>query len=144
MGLSKDLNWLKEKMIKNILRIIIGLVAFFIGILHFVRNSEMAVYVPFPFGAVPFVYLIGVIIVFASFNIIVNNYVIPSLVTLALTLSFTALLVQIPVLLREREYILKVIGLSNLIKLFLAIFLLLMALYYKKLFTRSGNNNYDS
>jgi len=119
-------------MIKAILRIIIGFIFLFIGIVHFVRTSEMAVYVPVPFGAVPFVYLVGIITVFASFGVIVNKYLVPSLITLAITMSFSALLVQIPIFLREREYILKVIGLSNLVKLGLATVLLLMALYYRK------------
>jgi len=119
-------------MIKAILRIIVGLIFLLIGIVHFVRTSEMAVYVPFPFGSVEFVYIVGTIIVIASFGIIVNKYLLVSLITLAITMAFTALLVQIPISLREREHILKVIGLSNLVKLGLATVLLLMALYYKQ------------
>jgi len=126
-------------MIKPILRIITGLIFLFIGIVHFVKTSEMAVYVPVPFGAVQFVYFIGTITVFASFGIILNKYLFASLITLAITMAFSALLVQIPILIREREYILKVIGLSNLAKLGLAIVLLLIALYYKQEFVKRNN-----
>ncbi|TAL47256.1 MAG: hypothetical protein EPN92_05110 [Chitinophagaceae bacterium] len=92
----------------------------------------MAVYVPVPYGAVQFVYITGAIIIITSLCIIINKYLLTSLITLAITLVFSALLVQLPIFLREREYILKVIGLSNLVKLTLAALLLLMAFYYKQ------------
>lgn len=119
-------------MIKAVTRIIIGFIFLFIGIVHFVKTPEMAVYVPVPFGSVQFVYFIGTITLFASIGIIVKKYFIASLITLAITMASSALLVQIPILIREREYILKVIGLSNLVKLGLAIILLLIAFYYKQ------------
>lgn len=121
-------------MVKAILRITIGLIFLFIGIVHFVKTSEMAVYVPVPFGAVPFVYFIGTITIFGSLGVIVNKYLIASIITLAIIMTFSALLVQIPISIREPEYILKVIVLSNLVKLGLATVLLLMALYYKQEF----------
>ena len=119
-------------MVKAVIRIIIGFIFLFIGIVHFVRTSEMAVYVPLPSGAVLFVYFIGTITVFASLGVIVNKHLTISLITLAITMAFSALIVQIPITVREREYFLKIIGLSNLIKLGLAIILLLIAMYYKQ------------
>lgn len=119
-------------MIKTILRILIGLIFLSTGIIHFVKAHELAVYVPIPYGSVQFVYFIGFITVFASFGIIVNKYLQASLITLAITMASTAILVQIPIFIREREYILRVIGISNLIKLSLAIALLLMAFPFKK------------
>jgi hypothetical protein len=124
-------------MIKAILRIFVGFIFLLTGIAHFVKTSEMAVYVPVPFGAVQFVYFTGTIIVFASIGIITNKYLLTCLIVLAITMASTALLVQIPVFIREREYILKIIGLSNLVKLGLATVLLLMALYYKKMLVRT-------
>ena len=111
-----------------------GLIFLFIGIVHFVKASEMAIYVPVPFGAVLFVYFIGTITVFGSLGVIVNKYLVASIITLAIIMTFSALLVQIPISIREPEYILKVIILANLVKLGLATVLLLMALYYKQKF----------
>lgn len=119
-------------MIKTVVRIILGFIFLFVGIVHFVKTSEMAVYVPVPYGAVQFVYITGTIIIISSLCIIINRYLLTSLITLSITLVVSALLVQLPIFLREREYILQVIGLSNLVKLTLATLLLLMALYYKQ------------
>lgn len=119
-------------MTKAILRITIGIIFLLIGIVHFVKAPEMAVYVPLPAGAKLFVYFIGTITVLASLGVIVNKHLLISLITLAITMAFSALLVQIPITVREREYILKIIGLSNLFKLGLATILLLGALLYKQ------------
>ena len=119
-------------MTKAILRITIGIIFLLIGIVHFVKTSEMAVYVPLPAGAKLFVYFIGTITVLASLGVIVKKHLLISLITLAITMAFSALLVQIPITVREREYILKIIELSNLFKLGLATILLLVALLYKQ------------
>jgi uncharacterized membrane protein len=119
-------------MIKAVIRIFIGSIFLFIGIVHFIKTSEMAVYVPVPFGSEQFVYVIGIITILSAFGVILNKHLVASLITLAITMSFSALLVQIPISMREPEYILKIIGLSNLVKLGLATILLLMALYFKR------------
>lgn len=121
-------------MTKKTLRIFIGFISLVIGVAHFVKTTEMAVYVPVPFGADQFVYFTGTIIIIASVGIIVNKNLLTCLIVLSITMASTALLVQIPVFIREREYVLKILGLSNMTKLGLSMVLLLMALYYKKIF----------
>ena len=118
------------RLLQIAVRIIMGTTFLCIGIIHFLKSSYMAVYVPFPWGAEEFVQLSGSIIVIVSIAIILNKFVRTCLVLLSLVLVITALLVEIPIMLREPEYILRLIGLSNLIKLGLASMLLLTALNY--------------
>ena len=118
--------------IKTVLRILLGLFFLALGSLHFYYNIEMAIFVPLPTGAVPFVYAIGSLICIFSMLIIANRYVRSSIIAIAVILFVTAAMVQIGVDLQGNDLILKQVSISNVIKLLLACIMLLALAVRKK------------
>lgn len=108
------------KIINNLIRIAFGLLFLAIGIFHFYAYQYMAVYVPLPLGSKAFVILVGAIICMSGIGIALNKFARLGLIIIAITLSFTGLMVLTPMIFRNPDEILKMIELPNLYKLILA------------------------
>lgn len=118
--------------IKTILRILLGLFFLALGGLHFYYNLQMAIFVPLPTGAVPFVYFVGGLTCMFALLIIANRYVRESLIAIAVILFLTAGMVQIGVDLQGNDLILKQVSISNVVKLLLACIILLVLAIRKR------------
>lgn len=118
--------------IKTILRILLGLFFLALGALHFYYNLQMAIFVPLPTGAVPFVYLVGSLISIFALLIIANRYIRSSLIAIAVILFLTAAMVQIGIDLQGNDLILKQVSISNVVKLLLACIMLLVLAVRRK------------
>lgn len=113
-------------------RVLLGLFFLGLGLLHFYYTIEMAIFVPLPTGAVPFVYFVGTLTSMCGLLIIANRYVRQSLIALAVMLCLTAAMVQIGVELQGLDPILKRVGISNVIKLLIAWGILLVLAVRRK------------
>lgn len=80
----------------------------------------MAVYVPLPVGSKIFVLLVGAIIALGGIGILLNKHARLGLITIAITLAFTGLMVLTPMIFRNPDELMKMIELPNLYKLMLA------------------------
>ena len=117
--------------ISNIIRIVIGLVFFALGLSHFYYTHEMAIYVPLPTGSSYFVYIVGAGFTFASLALMANKSVKTSLVAIALLLAISAGFVQLGIESRNTDEILKSISITNIVKLLVACGVLVGAVYTK-------------
>src|ERR1035437_1596321 len=104
------------KIAQIILRILIGLIFLSIGLYHFYAFEFLAVFVPLPHGSKIIVCTFASIILLASIGIILNKFLRPSLITLAIVFLLTAFMTAIPMTLREADELLKSIGIANLVK----------------------------
>jgi len=104
------------KIAQIIFRILIGLIFLTIGLYHFYAYEFLAVFVPLPHGSKILVCIIATIISLAAIAIMLNKFVRPSLITLALVFLLTAFMTAIPMTLREVDELFKSIGIANLVK----------------------------
>ena len=115
-----------------IFRILIGLLFLSIGLYHFYAYEFLAVFVPLPHGSKILVCTIATIISLASIGIILNKFLKPSLITLAIVFLLTAFMTAIPMTLREGDEIIKSIGIANLVKFGIASCLLCYLVFSKR------------
>src|ERR1043166_3244002 len=113
-----------KSVLLQIFRIVAGLFFLLLGCLHFYGTNEMAVFVPLPKGATIFVYATGLAIAACAVGMLFNYRVWLCLLLIAGILSFTAFLVQTPISYMSPDPIFKIISLSNLGKLLLAVVVL--------------------
>ena len=117
---------------KNILFPIIGLLFLLLGLSHFYYTFEMALFVPLPHFSKWFVYLIGAIISCSSILIIFQKKITLSFILIALSIAISAGLVQLGIELHSQDEILKPVGVTNVVKLLLAVFILLSLVVYNQ------------
>jgi uncharacterized membrane protein len=108
------------KIFNIVLRVVFGLFFLAIGMIHFYGFQTMAVYVPLPVGSKIFVLLVGAIIALGGIGILLNKHARLGLITIAITLAFTGLMVLTPMIFRNPDELMKMIELPNLYKLMLA------------------------
>ena len=117
--------------VNDIIRIIVGLLFFVVGLSHFYYTHDMAIYVPLPSGSIYFVYLVGAGFTFSALALMMNKYIKTSLVVIALLLAISGGFVQLGIESRNPDEILKSVSIANIVKLLVACAVLVGAVYSK-------------
>lgn len=118
------------KTVATILQLVFGLLFLVLGLSHFYYTSEMAIFVPLPFGARWFVYAAGMVFTLCAAAIILDRFVKKAFIIIACTLAISAGFVQLGIEWQQQDEILKTVGITNIVKLLVAVAILLAAGYY--------------
>lgn len=118
------------KTVTTILQLLFGLLFLVLGLSHFYYTSEMAIFVPLPSGARLFVYAAGIVFTLCAAAIILDRFVKEAAIIIACTLAISAGFVQLGIEWQQQDEILKTVGITNVIKLLVAVAILLAAGYY--------------
>lgn len=113
-----------KNILKQVPRIMFGLLFLAIGLFHFYAYEFMAIFVPLPKGSKIFVLLVASLISIGAIGIMVNKYLRTALIMIASIFSLTGFMVLTPTIYRSSDELIKSVQEPNLGILFLAVIIL--------------------
>lgn len=113
-----------KNILKQVPRIMFGLLFLAIGLFHFYAYEFMAIFVPLPKGSKIFVLLVASLISIGAIGILVNKYLRTALIMIASIFSLTGFMVLTPTIYRSSDELIKSVQEPNLGILFLAVIIL--------------------